>query len=100
MRQLYVKRWHPLQLALHIWGNISSNNCCVNHEEIPLPLGSRHSEACAAHFVADDSVDVDVGVGVVIGTGADVGGAKVDVVPGVGAVVGGDVAVIGAEHRA
>jgi len=68
----------------------------VNHEEIPLPLGSGHSEASAAHFIADGTVDV----GVVVGTGADVGGAKVDVVAGVGAVVGGDVAAIGAEHRA
>jgi len=68
----------------------------VNHEEIPLPLGSGHSEASAAHFVADGNVDV--GVGVVDDTSADVGVAKVGVVAGVGAVVGGGVA--GAEHRA
>jgi hypothetical protein len=99
MRQLYVKRLQPLQLALHIWGNISSNTCLVNHEEMPLPSGSGHPELAALHFVAAGVRVVVGGAGVVAGEGAGVGNVSIDVV-GTGVMVGCSVAMIGAEHRA
>jgi hypothetical protein len=121
---LYVKRLQPLQLALHICGNISSNISLVNQAEMPLPLGSGHPEFSAAHLAASGvrvvvaivvgagvvvgegvvvgsvGANVVAGVGVVVGEGVVVGSVGATVVAGVGVVVGTIVVVIGAEQRA
>jgi len=87
MRQLYVKRSQPLQFALHICGNISSNNSRVNQDEIPSPRGSGHPEFSAAHFVVACVVVACVVVGEGAGVGAVVVGEGACVVVGEGACV-------------
>jgi len=87
MRQLYVKRLQPLQFALHICGNISSNNSRVNQDEIPSPRGSGHPEFSAAHFVVACVVVACVVVGEGVGVGAVVVGEGACVVVGEGACV-------------
>lgn len=95
MRQLYVNKLQPLQFSLHICGNIESKSSFVNHDEIPLPSGSGHSEPSETHFAAAGVLaDVVVGEGAGVGAGGDKETDGVEVV-----VCDGD-AVIGAEQRA
>jgi hypothetical protein len=93
----------PLQLSLHICGNISSNIALVNQAEMPLPLGSGHPEFSAAHLVAGGVrvvADAVVDAGVVVAEGVVVGTVGVRVVASTGVVVGTTVVWTGAEQRA